>query len=137
MLKTLTSKVILALATLILINPIVAHAALVTCQPVNSQGEYVGCAFSQLVDTLVTIYNYLLGLAGLVALLYIIFGAIRMFYWTFMEAKEAELSAAKTTVSRAIVGLVIIAMAYLIVNTLIIWLGGGSISSIISEGLSF
>ncbi|MDZ4225381.1 MAG: hypothetical protein U1C49_00885 [Candidatus Andersenbacteria bacterium] len=91
------------------------------------------CGVEDIIQLLVNIYNTLLGLAGLVAILFIIFGGVRMFYWSFMENAPGELEAAKTTVTRAIVGLIIIAVAFLVVNTLIGMLGGGGIQSVLDK----
>jgi hypothetical protein len=111
------------------------------CNPVpkgGAQGAGGGggetCGVKHIIQLLVNIYNLLLGLAAFVATFFIVFGAIRYFYWSFMEDQEGELKNAKLTLGRAITGLVIVACAYLIVNTVITWLGGGDINEIIKKG---
>lgn len=81
------------------------------------------CGVDDLLALPVNIYNYLLGLAALVAMLFIVWGGMRMFYFGYMEDSASELEAAKLTVRRAIGGFVIIATAYLLVATLLYLLG--------------
>lgn len=87
-------------------------APLVPCSGLN-------CTVNDLLKLLVNIYNFLLGLAAMVALFMIIFSGIRMFYFGFVEDSSSELEAAKLGLTRAITGLVIVAVAYLVVNTLV------------------
>lgn len=101
--------------------PVVGLAAgLVPCKG-------LGCTVDDLFKMFIRIYNFLLGAAALVAMLFVIVGGIRMF---FLAASESELENAKHTVKYAIVGFVIIACAYLIVNTLIFVLGGGGLQQL-------
>ncbi len=81
------------------------------------------CGINHLIELLANIYNFLLTLAGLVAMFFIVFGGMRMLYFSYMEDSSQELEAAKFTVRRAIGGFIIIAMAYLLVNTLLSMLG--------------
>lgn len=102
--------------------PLTAYAQLLpACNPVPGQPD--SCEVADLFALLVNIYNYLLGLAALVAMLFIVWGGMRMFYFGYMEDSASELEAAKFTVRRAIGGFVIIATAYLLVATLLYLLG--------------
>jgi hypothetical protein len=60
--------------------------------------------------------NYLVGISGAVAVLFLIIGGVR--YTTSMGNEQAK-EKAKTTILRAVVGLVIIIAAYLIVTAVI------------------
>ena len=80
------------------------------------------CDVSTIIVLIVNIYNYLLWLASFVALLFVIWGGVRMFLIGFSEQPEEYLTAAKNTVRRALAGLVIILTAFLVVNTLLYFL---------------
>lgn len=110
------------LISIFLISALSAHAAIIPpCDPMPETPT--SCGVNDLLKLLVNIYNFLLGLAGLVAMLFIVFGGVRMLYFSYLENQASELEAAKLTVSRAIGGLVIIALAYLLVNTALTMLG--------------
>lgn len=95
------------------------HAAIVPCGGPGGPP----CELKHLFELLVGIYNFLLGMAGMVALIFLIWGGIQMFLYHYFEDPQGVLSGAKLTVTRAIFGLVIIATAYLVVNTVLILLG--------------
>ncbi len=104
-----------------------AQAPLVPCTGLN-------CTVDHLFQLLVNVYNFLLSLAALVAMLFIIWGGLRMLYFSYLEDSAGELSDAKLTVRRAIGGFVIIALAYLLVNTTLTLLGvdkGGPIGTLL------
>lgn len=106
--------------------PAISHAAIVpACNPLPGQPN--SCGVKHIFELVVNIYNFLLGAAALVAMLFVVVGGIRMF---FLAASESELENAKHTVKYAIVGFVMIACAYLIVNTLIFVLGGGGLQQL-------
>lgn len=98
-----------------------AQAALVPCSGLD-------CTLDSLVTLGVNIYNYLLGMGALVALFFIILGGVKMFYYGIVDASESNFAKAKSTVVHAVVGLILLAAAYLIVNTLIFVLSGGTLS---------
>lgn len=89
--------------------------------------EGLNCTVDHLFILFVMIYNFLLAATALVAMLFVVVGGIRMF---FVAASASEMESAKKTVQNAIIGLVIIAGAYLIVNTLIDVLGGGGLRAL-------
>lgn len=92
------------------------HAAIVPCNGLD-------CELSDFFELLVNIYNFLLGMAGMVALIFLIWGGIQMFLYHYFEHPQEILSGAKLTVTRAIFGLIVIATAYLVVNTVLVLLG--------------
>ncbi|MEX1997259.1 MAG: hypothetical protein WEA04_01080 [Candidatus Andersenbacteria bacterium] len=101
------------------------------CNPIPGQSD--SCGVKHLVELAINVYNFLLGMAAAVALLFIIIGGVRMLIYSFTEAPETELQSAKYTVTRAVVGLVIVIAAFLIVETLIQFLGGEGIQGIINS----
>ena len=109
-------KQLLELTVLVaLIMPLTAQAAIVPCTGLD-------CTISDIFTLLINIYNILLGLAAVVALLFIVLGGVRMLIFYFAEQPEAELEAAKNTIRRALFGLLIIIGAFLIVATLLTFL---------------
>lgn len=115
-------------AALLLIAPSSVQAAslLPNCNPVP--GNYLpprlqACGIDDLFQLLINIYNFLLGLAGLVLILYLIWGGLRMLIFYMSESPEKDLEAAKYTILRAISGFIIIILAYLLVNSVLLLLG--------------
>lgn len=92
-------------------------------------GRADSCDFQDLVQLVINIYNYLLYFASFVALLMIVWAGVRMLWFSYLENSEEELKSAKLTLTRAIVGLVIIIAAYLIVNTTVLFLTGKDLNS--------
>ena len=125
----LVKKVLaLLLAGLVFLTPVGVSAqdGLVPCGPDGggSSENVSGCEIGDLFDLIRAIYNWLLGLAAVVAMLLLVFGGVRlMWYSWFAESPEEELASAKLTIRRALAGLAIIAVAYLLVFTLLTVLG--------------
>jgi hypothetical protein len=86
------------------------QAALVPCKGLN-------CTVGDLVKLLVNIYNYLLGLAGLVALFFIILSGVKRMYFGFVEDSASHLEEAKKGLTQAVTGLILVATAYLILSS--------------------
>lgn len=97
--------------------PQIAHQAIVEC-------EGLACTLGDLLAIPVNIFNFLLESAALVLLAMIIWAGIRMSMYWFGEQPEQELTAAKVTLTRAIFGFVIVAMAILIINILAVTILG-------------
>lgn len=89
--------------------------ALVPCGPFKG----VACTFGHLGELLVGIFNWLLGLAALVAFLFIIWGGLQMLLGWFYEQPEGAWKDGVMTIRRAIFGFVLVAGAFFIVNTLL------------------
>lgn len=87
------------------------------------------CKLSDLFELLVGIYNFLLGMAGIVAFAFLIYGGIKMFLYS---VDEEQLASGKKTVIEALIGLAIVAMAYILVNTLLTVLGYTDAGSVFS-----
>ncbi len=94
------------------------------CDPIP--GRTASCGFEHLIKLAINIYDWLLYFAAFVALLMIVWSGVRMLWFSYFENSEAELGDAKKTFTRAITGLVIIVAAYLIVNTLVLFLTGNT-----------
>lgn len=106
---------------IVLIVPVIAFAqggdnGIVSCGPQQDKL----CELKDLFGLLVGIYNFLLGMAGLVAFAFLVYGGIRMFFYS---VDEENLAVGKKTVLEALIGLAIIAAAYVLVNTLLTALG--------------
>lgn len=105
--------------------PLVAYmqAPFVLCT--GSASDVGGpCKLIDLLAVPVRIFNFLLEGAALVLLAMIIWAGIRMSMYWFGEQPEQELTAAKVTLTRGIVGFVIVATAILIVNILAVTILG-------------
>lgn len=114
--------------------PALAAPLLPDCNPVPGLKAGVEtCQPKHLLQLLVNIYNWLLGFAGIVALLMIVWSGIRMLTFYISETPDKDLESAKLTLRRAMSGLVIIICAYLIVNTAIVLIGGGGIQDILNK----
>ena len=88
------------------------------------QDSIVGCSglecdLEDLLDIPVKIYDFMLGLAGAVLLLVIIWSGIRMMLYYSSDMPEGELQAAKNTLRNGLTGFVIVVAAYLIVHVLL------------------
>ncbi|HBE90237.1 MAG: hypothetical protein A3E37_02405 [Candidatus Andersenbacteria bacterium RIFCSPHIGHO2_12_FULL_46_9] len=82
------------------------------------------CKLIDLLAVPVRIFNFLLSGAALVLLAMIIWAGVRMSMYWFNEQPEQELTAAKMTLTRGIVGFAIVAMAILIINILAVTILG-------------
>jgi hypothetical protein len=74
------------------------------------------CTIDHLFIMLVVIINYAISMAGLIAIFFIIFAGIKM----LTSRGEEGLREAKGQLSGAVIGLVIIAVAYVLVNSLFV-----------------
>ena len=77
-----------------------------------STGTTLGLEDKDLVQTVIDIVNYVLALLGLVAVIMILLGGFR---WMTAGGNEEKVASAKKILSAAIIGLVIIILAWAIV----------------------
>ena len=75
----------------------------------------------------------LLGIAASVLMLVLVWGGIQMIGHGLTETPQKTLENGKFTVTRGMTGLIIIALAYVIVNAVIAVLGGGDINTIMDK----
>lgn len=118
-------KAVLFIAVAVILGvgaaPVLAGTALVPCDGLN-------CDFNHLFVLLVNIYNFLIGMAAIVALLLIVFSGVKIVIFQFSESPESELTEAKHGLTRALVGLALVLMAFIIVHTLLLVLGFSGVS---------
>ena len=100
-----------------------AHAQIVPCGGPNQDK----CTVSDFFELLSNIFNLLIGLSAVVAILFMVLAGFRMLVAHWGETPESDLENAKLTLRRAVWGLIIILTAYLVVNTVLGVLGAGSI----------
>lgn len=101
--------------------PFIARAqdnGIVPCGPKGQQGNE--CTIKDIFTLLVDIYNFLLATAGVVAFGFLIYGGVQMLLYS---VDEEHLASGKRTVMQALIGLAIVALAYIVVNTLLSALG--------------
>lgn len=103
---------VISASCLVLSPAALAATGLVPCRGLD-------CEFSHLGQLLINIYNFSLGLAGIVAILFVVYGGFLMVYGWTTEQPESTYKEGQLTVRRAIWGLVLIIAAYLVVNTLV------------------
>jgi hypothetical protein len=125
--KSKTKILILSLLLLfIFVN--FGQAALVTCgnnARNAAQAKSDACQLSDLFYGIVTVVNFLIGSATLLTIGYILFGGLKM---VWARGNEETIRDAKSTIFHAIEGLIIVLLAYLIVNFTLSVLTGGSYS---------
>ncbi len=99
--------------------------------PAWQQVPFVECAYrplscdlEDLLSVPVRIFNFLLGMAGIVLLAVIVWAGMRFILYHFSEMPEAELNNAKMTLTRGIFGFLVIAFSYVMVNLLLYTLLG-------------
>lgn len=91
---------------------------------VNCANGANNCQISDLIGTLRLIINSLLSWAGLVGILFIVVAGLRMM---LAGGNEEMITQAKTTLTHAIVGFIIILTSFIILNFVIgLLTGGGS-----------
>lgn len=86
------------------------------------------CNIGHLFRAFIAIINYLISMAGFVAVLFIIFSGVQMVY---ANGQESIISAAKSRLSGAIIGLVLVAISFIAINTLV---ASGSLSIGLRDG---
>ena len=108
-----------------------ANAALIRC---GTHDDPSPCGLRDLIDTVFYVMNFLLGSATLVAIGYVLYGGLRML---LSAGNEEQVKAARSTVSNAIVGLIIVIMAFLIVTSVTSYLTGYSLGCLRTKFFNF
>ena len=85
----------------------------------------VSSAPQSLNDTIYKVVNYALGLAGLIAVVFLIYGG---YLYIFSGASEELAKKGRATITNALIGIVIIILAYVIVNVVV-----GTVSGVIKS----
>jgi amino acid transporter len=129
----LKPKTKLILSTIILTGLFVssfASAALVQCGQTDSNT----CTIQDLISEIFIVINFLLGSATLLAIGYILYGGVRMI---MAYGNEESVKNARSTITNAIVGLVIILISFLIVTSVTAYLTGYSINDLRTKFFQF
>jgi hypothetical protein len=114
--KTNTIKIfitsLVCAAILLSAHPVFAQS-LVFCGRSTDTGDYKECKFEHLFELIYRISNYMIGMAGFVAIFFIVWGGVQMLLSGGNTSKVQE---AKSTVWHAVLGLILTLLAYLIVG---------------------
>ncbi len=111
-----------------------ANAALVTCGGRPNSAIPKACGIQDLIDNIFVIVNFLLGIASFVAIAYIVYGGVRMLS---ALGNEEQIKAAKSTITNAIVGLVIVLLAFVIITSVTSYLTGRSLTDLRNNFFTF
>ncbi len=104
-----------ALAAASLLMPVVALAA-ANPDSFATVSPFSGTSSGTIIDAVRNIVNALLGLAAIVAVIFVIIGGVR---YITAQGDEDAVAAAKNTVIYALIGVVVIALSAVIVNFII------------------
>ncbi len=105
----LSKFALIAGSVAVLALPIASHA---TTFSVESVGSQIGLGNADLKETVINILNWLLGIMALVAVVMIIMGG---FTWLTAGGNEEKVDKAKKIISAAVIGLIIVLLAWAIV----------------------
>jgi hypothetical protein len=83
-------------------------------------GDMLNCDFNDLKTMFIAIVNFLLQSSGVIALLFVLYGGIRMM---LSGGNQQVIAEAKQTVFNALLGLLIIASAFILINAILGTLG--------------
>ncbi len=108
------AKIAVALGSVaILALPVASHAAVtVTSFSIESIGSQIGLGNADLKTTVLNIVRLLLGLMTLIAVVLVIYGG---FVWLTAAGNEERVEKAKKIISAAVIGLIVILLAWAIV----------------------
>ena len=98
------------LAAIVLVPSVVLAQA--TPFTIEDIGSSVGLGTADLKDTVVNIIQWVLGILALVAVVMIIYGG---FVWLTAAGDDAKIDKAKKVISAAVIGLIIVILAWAIV----------------------
>ncbi|MFH1170965.1 MAG: pilin [bacterium] len=99
------------LAAVVFVIPAVTYAV-----SFENPATSIGLGTSDLKATVINVINWVLGLLGIIAVIMILVGG---FQWMTAAGNEEKVEKAKKIISAAIVGLIIILLAWAIVNFVI------------------
>lgn len=101
--------IITTLASLSILALPLAASAISYLDPSDS----LGLGTADLKDTVINIINWVLGLLGIVAVIMVLYGG---FQWLTAGGSEDKVASAKKILQSAVIGLIIILLAWAIVN---------------------
>ncbi|HTL39340.1 MAG TPA: hypothetical protein VL306_00805 [Methylomirabilota bacterium] len=124
--KSKNKIIFLSLLLGLLLVSNVAHAALINCGGRGATGQQPDCQIGDIIVSIKNIINFLLSWAWLISTFLIVVSGFKM---VFAAGNEEAISSAKTSLSHAIIGFIIIMLSFLIVNFVIgLLTGGGAFS---------
>jgi hypothetical protein len=100
-----------------------AQAGLVQC----GTSETDPCQPGDLIDNVFYVVNFLVGVATLVTISYIVYGGVRMI---LAAGDPGQIKSAKDTMTNAITGLIIILLSYIIISSVVGYLTGYSLENL-------
>lgn len=104
-------------------TPSVAQAfQLINCGSSSPAGNQTPCGIGDLLYTVRLLINFLLSVAWLVSILFIVVSGVRMI---LAQGNEESLTKAKASLSNAIIGFIIILTSFIILNLVVGFLTGG------------
>ena len=102
-----------SLVTAVALMPVITHAqGTATTFSVESVGSQIGLGDADLRETVINIIRWLLGFMTLIAVVFIIWGG---FMWLTAGGNEERVEKAKQTITAAVIGLIVILLAWAIV----------------------
>lgn len=102
---------ILSFLAILLVPVAFAHAQ-ATPFSIESIGSQVGLGEADLKETVINIIRWILGILALLAVIFVIYGG---FLWLTAGGDEARIDKAKKVISGAVIGLIIVLLAWAIV----------------------
>jgi hypothetical protein len=108
--KSKPSKIILTSLVLLLSAQVTFAQGFVFC---GRRGQNDPCEVSDLFVLVYYTVNFLIGMAGLVSLFYVVWGGMRMM---FSNGNPANIQEGKDTIRNSLVGLILVFLSYLIVG---------------------
>ena len=113
-LKTITSAIIIAVASLFTLAPVYADEDICSSNAPDKMKEAAGCFNDGNISNVVTnIINAIIGVIGIVAVIFIIMGGVQ--YMT-ASGDASKAKKAKDTILYACIGLAVCALAFAIAN---------------------
>lgn len=109
--KQVATIALLAFSLLLIASPVFVSADLVTPTMINGAANSTNAS-----GILATVTNWVLGIVGAVAILFIIYGGFR---YITAQGNSQQMDTAKNILIKAIIGLVIVVVAYVIVQVVI------------------
>lgn len=106
-------QLIAGLLTLAIFVVPVAAFAQFNINSVNPTNLGISNTTKSIEDTIISIVNWVLALLGLIAVIMILYGG---FVWLTAAGNEDKVASAKKVISAAIIGLIIVLLAYAIVT---------------------
>jgi len=104
-------KIVLFTSLALLVLPFVASAQ-VTSYSIENIGGSIGLGTADLKATVINVIQWVLGILALVAVIMIIYGG---FMWMTAGGNEEKVEKAKKIISAAVIGLIIVLLAWAIV----------------------